>query len=85
MDLNRRTPPLAAAGISETVADVQRSPAVHPHASVAIVPPAHNDGVGTGDGELDTTPPPDHEGFLEVRALGLRAMREKLDRRRKTG
>ena len=32
---------------------------------------------------LDPTPPEDHEGFLEVRELGLRAMRNHLARRRK--
>jgi hypothetical protein len=32
---------------------------------------------------LDPTPPDDHEGFLEVRELGLRAMQQHLARRRK--
>jgi hypothetical protein len=32
----------------------------------------------------DKTPPPDHSQFLEVRALGLTAMREKLETRRKS-
>jgi hypothetical protein len=33
--------------------------------------------------QLDPTPPPDHEGFVEVRALGFRAVRQKLAGRRK--
>jgi hypothetical protein len=30
----------------------------------------------------DETPPPDHEGYLEVRQRGFRAMRARLERRR---
>jgi hypothetical protein len=32
---------------------------------------------------VDRTPPPDHEEFLLYRNVGLRAMREDLERRRK--
>jgi hypothetical protein len=33
--------------------------------------------------DLDQTPPPDHEEFVAFRNVGLRAMREDLERRRK--
>jgi hypothetical protein len=36
-----------------------------------------------GGGTLDPTPPPDHEGFIEARAVGLRALRARLAKRRK--
>jgi hypothetical protein len=32
----------------------------------------------------DMEPPPDHEGFLEARAAGFRAIRQELARRRKS-
>jgi len=32
---------------------------------------------------LDQTPPPDHEGFVEVSADGLRAIRERRETRRR--
>jgi hypothetical protein len=34
--------------------------------------------------KLDPTPPPDHQGFVEARSNGLRAMRENLARRKKS-
>lgn len=36
------------------------------------------------DDEVDTTPPPDHEGWVEACANGLRAMRERREKRRRT-
>lgn len=33
--------------------------------------------------KLDPTPPPDHEDFLEVRALSFRALKKNLEKRRK--
>jgi len=35
------------------------------------------------DGELDMTPPPDHEGWLELRANGLRETRKGWETRRR--
>ena len=32
---------------------------------------------------LDPTPPPDHEDYVEVRANGLRAVRERREKRRR--
>jgi hypothetical protein len=32
---------------------------------------------------LDPTPPPDHEGFVEASADGLRAIRERREKRRR--
>ena len=32
---------------------------------------------------LDLTPPPDHEGFVEASADGLRAIRERREKRRR--
>lgn len=35
------------------------------------------------DCATDSVPPPDHEGFVEVRARGLAAVRARIDKRRK--
>lgn len=34
--------------------------------------------------QADPTPPPDHDGFVEARSNGLRAVRANLARRQKT-
>lgn len=36
-----------------------------------------------GGKKLDSTPPPDHEDYLEARANGLRATRERREKRRR--
>ena len=36
-----------------------------------------------GGKKLDPTPPPDHEDYLEARANGLRATRERREQRRR--
>lgn len=74
MDLNDRTPSLRDEGIAEVLAAVKSTAAAEQRVYVQ--------GDGARD-DLDATPPPDHEGFLEARALGLRAIREKLARRRR--
>jgi hypothetical protein len=45
-----------------------------------VADPAHVERTGYN---LDPTPPPDHENFVELRSAGLRAVRENLARRRK--
>ena len=37
----------------------------------------------SGGKKLDATPPPDHEDYLEARANGLRAIRERREKRRR--
>ena len=47
-------------------------------AAESPVPPA-----GYGGQDLDPTPPPDHDDFVEARAPGLAAIRSRLAARRK--
>jgi len=35
--------------------------------------------------KLDRTPPPDHEAFVEVRARGLQALRQRRTKRKRSG
>jgi len=37
----------------------------------------------SGGRKLDPTPPPDHEDYVEARANGLRATRERREKRRR--
>jgi hypothetical protein len=51
---------------------------------VSLSTPAGDHAVAelAGDG-LDMTPPPDHEGWVEACANGLRAIRERREKRRR--
>jgi|1186.fasta_scaffold139113_2 hypothetical protein len=45
-------------------------------------PPAPSEGFFGGN-KLDPTPPPDHDDYVEARANGLSATRERRERRRR--
>jgi hypothetical protein len=85
MDPYRRTPPLSPEGSREVEEEMARPPADTPERRalferVRMMAEGHRRSAAT---EQDSTPPPDHEGFVEVRSIGLRAMRQKLADRRK--
>jgi hypothetical protein len=67
MDLNHRAPQLHDEELAEVLTNVQAPRALGDSADVRRGSEFHGS---------DATPPPDHEGFLEARALGLRAIRK---------
>jgi len=68
------------ASAAEGTQTMQRSTSAPGNETVA--PPASAFGY-SGSRKLDATPPPDHEDYLEARANGLRATRERREKRRR--
>lgn len=63
---------------------------MNPYRPTILAPDGSTTAEAEGDNGADVlpeadVPPPDHQGFLEARALGLHSIRQKLEARRKHG